>query len=244
MSKNGKKDYFRGDEWFRQKVHLRVKESLEKQERQFAEDHKHDSNEQLLTYLREFTAKLGHTPNPSEIIGGQYIFHRFGDWDTAVDAAGLRRPGKKAQLSNRMIYKEEYKRQVVLFQQERKENREERKVHRQEASQQALEAQRDREARDKAWGQKHSYYTQEQLSQYLRKCAGDLGHTPFMKEVVGGCYIAKRFGSWPLALTVARLPLPQGMTPGKEGYRQIPKDFEGICCKAGKYSAGSGLDRR
>ena len=32
-------------------------------------------------------------------------------------------------------------------------------------------------------------------------------------EVPGSWYLCKRFVSWPLALTLAQLPLPQGMKP-------------------------------
>lgn len=220
MGKGGKRNYFRGDIWFHEKVSARTKASLEQQEKQFAVDHKDDTDEQLLIYLREFTAKLGHTPNPGEIIGGQYLHRRFGNWENAVNAAGLLQPGKKAQPTNRMIYKEEYKRQAALFQQERADSREERQAKRQEASRIALEAQREREARDMAWGQEHENDTQEQLSEYLRQCARELGHSPVMKEVVGGVYIAKRFVCWPLALTIAQLPLPQGMKP------PVKKDIE------------------
>lgn len=227
MGKNGKQNYFRGDEWFRQKVHLRVKATLEQQETQFAVDHKQDTNEQLLSYLREFSVKLGHTPNPSEIIGGQFIFRRFGDWENAVSAAGLRRPGVKPQPTKRFIYQEEYKRQAALFQKERKDEKEERKARHQEASRIALEAQRAREARDMEWGEKHAHFSQEQLCAYLHQCAEALGHSPHKKEVIGGAYIAKRFGTWPLALTIAGLPLPQGMkSPGRKDrdrYERIMK---------------------
>jgi len=217
MGNGGKRNYFRGDIWFHEKVSARTKASLEQQEKQFAVDHKDDTDEQLLIYLREFTAKLGHTPNPGEIIGGQYLYRRFGNWENAVNAAGLLQPGKKAQPTNRMIYKEEYKRQAALFQQERADSREERQAKRQEASRIAAEAQKARELRDAEWGRDHSAYSREQLSEYLRQCAASLGHTPFMKEVVGGVYIAKRFVCWPLALSIAGLPLPDGMkAPGKK----------------------------
>ena len=217
MGQGGKRNYFRGDIWFQEKVGARTKASLEQQEKQFSVDHKNDTDEQLLAYLRDFTAKMGHTPNPGEIIGGQYLFRRFGDWENAVRAAGLPKPGKKAQPTHRLIYKEEFKRQAILFQKERAVDREERQAKRQEASRIATEAQKARELRDMAWGQEHSDWDREQLSEYLRQCATSLGHTPFMKEVVGGVYIAKRFVCWPLALTVAGLSLPDGMkAPGKK----------------------------
>jgi hypothetical protein len=68
---------------------------------------------------------------------------------------------------------------------------------------------------DMAWGAHHEEDTDEQLLHYLRCCAQHLGHTPVVREVEGGGYIAKRFINWPLALHLAQLPLPQGMLPHK-----------------------------
>ena len=215
MGKNGKQNYFRGDQWFQAKVNARVREALAQKEAQFEIDHNHDTDEELLEYVCAFAKKLGRTPNASEIIGGQYIYRRFGRWENVVSRARLPVPWKAPAPINRLIFKEEYKRQAALFQQERRDSKEARKAHNQEASRIALEA---REERDKAWGQEHRRDTDEQLAEYLRQCAVELGHSPYMKEVVG-VYIAKRFVCWPLALTIAELPLPQGMKPPKN------KDF-------------------
>ena len=227
MSNGGKRNYFKGEQWFQAKVNTRVRAALVEKEAQFAIDHKNDTDEELLEYVCAFAKKLGRTPNASEIIGGQYIYRRFGRWENVVSRARLPVPWKAPAPTNRLIFKEEYKRQAALFQQERRDSKEERKKQNQEASRIALEAQKAREERDKAWGQEHRRDTDEQLSEYLRQCARELGHSPFMKEVVGGVYIAKRFVCWPLALTVANLPLPQGMqAPGKkdmEKYRRLQK---------------------
>lgn len=217
MSNGGKRNYFKGDQWFQAKVNARVREALAQKEAQFEIDHNHDTDEELLEYVCAFAKKLGRTPNASEIIGGQYIYRRFGRWENVVSRARLPVPWKAPAPTNRLIFKEEYKRQAALFQQERRDSKEERKKQNQEASRIALEAQRAREERDKAWGEEHHRDTDEQLSEYLRQCAVELGHSPYMKEVVGGVYIAKRFVCWPLALTIAQLQLPQGMkSPGKK----------------------------
>ena len=48
----------------------------------------------------------------------------------------------------------------------------------------------------------------EQLLEYLRFCAQHLGHTPWPREIIGGCLIEKRFGSWEMVLARANLPKP------------------------------------
>ena len=54
----------------------------------------------------------------------------------------------------------------------------------------------------------HSSDTQEQLLAYLRQNAIALGHTPWPREIAGGSYIERRFGTWKNTLCQARLPRP------------------------------------
>lgn len=112
MSKKKKQPYFRGDEWFNRKVGMRTREALDRQNAQFAVDHGTDSEESLLTYVRQAAKCLGHTPNAGELIGGAYIAARLGGWEKVVAAAGLREPGMQPVLTNRQIYKEEFRRQA------------------------------------------------------------------------------------------------------------------------------------
>ena len=110
-------------------------------------------------------------------------------------------------------YKEEFKRQAKLFKEERKIQAEERCVQQREAS---LKLQAENEAlleRDKPWAAEHANDSDEQLLDYLRRCAAELGHTPMRREVPGGTYISERFGNWAVALTVAGLYLPKNKRP-------------------------------
>lgn len=52
----------------------------------------------------------------------------------------------------------------------------------------------------------------EELLAYLKKCAAELGHHPHMEEVIGGSFIAKRFGTWQTAMKLAGL-MPLGVKP-------------------------------
>ena len=42
----------------------------------------------------------------------------------------------------------------------------------------------------------HAQDTEQQLADYLRKYADELGHTPWPREIPGGVTIQTRFGSW------------------------------------------------
>ena len=66
-----------------------------------------------------------------------------------------------------------------------------------------------------AWGQEHEADTDEQLLDYIRRCAGSLpkGQALRKEQVLGGYYIEKRFHRWAVALSLAGLPLPEGFVP-------------------------------
>ena len=204
---------FQGGKWFQKQIDQRVRASLVLLEKQFPVKHHSDMDTQLLEYLRECACELGHTPNSREVIGGTYIAARFGDWLIAVRKAGLPMPKKAPSLTQCMIYKQEFQRQGKLFQaqqQTKRENRTNAKAAR------TLEQTQEKEKRavsEAAWKAGHHSKTDQQLLDYIRQCAIDLGHVPVKKEVLGSELIRERFGSWAAALVLADLQLPQGMKP-------------------------------
>lgn len=213
------------DDLYERKLDQRVRTSLLKKEDRFAQDHQNDTDQQLLEYLNRFAGELGHTPNPCEIIGGRFIEKRFGDWNRAVLLAGLTWARKAPPMQQRLIYRQEKARQALMFKRERVATKEDREAARQQKAEEERLKRQAKLEQDMAWGQNHEEDTDEQLLQYLRNCAQELGYTPVVREVEGGGYIAKRFINWPLALQLAQLPLPQGMLPAKEKdlnkYRQM-----------------------
>lgn len=201
--------------WYEKKLDRRVRISLQKKEDRFAQEHKADTDEQLLDYLHRFAKELGHTPNACEIIGGRLIEKRFGDWNRAVLLAGLRWPQSAPPMQARLIYLQERKLQEQMFTRDRAGSKEDREAARRKKSEEDRLQRQAKLEQDMAWGAYHEEDTDDQLLHYLRCCAQHLGHTPVVREVEGGGYIAKRFINWPLALHLAQLPLPQGMRPHK-----------------------------
>ena len=61
--------------------------------------------------------------------------------------------------------------------------------------------------------QAHEEDPEERLTAYLRSWALRLGRTPWPGEILGGRFIEERFGSWPRALALAKLPAPR--TPNR-----------------------------
>ena len=213
MSEKGARSRFRGDLWLEQQIDRRAKAVLRQQQEEFVRAHQTDTEEQLLDYVRQQAEVLRYTPNPGDLIGGPYIYKRFGNWERVIALCGLPKPGKMPPMKNRTIYKEEYRRQLILFRQERQKEQEIRAAEVQNRKEQAKLEEEVRAERDRLWGENHESDTDEQLLSYLRQCAEDLGHSPVKAEVEGGSYIARRLISWPLALQLAELPLPKGMKP-------------------------------
>lgn len=61
------------------------------------------------------------------------------------------------------------------------------------------------EEQDQAFAVRHAESTLKELACYLRRCAEHWGRSPAPCEIVGGSYIAERFGSWSDALRSAHL---------------------------------------
>lgn len=61
------------------------------------------------------------------------------------------------------------------------------------------------EEKEKSFSDLHAGDSEQELIQYVRRCADEMGYTPTMREVIGGTYIAQRFGGWPAVLKEAEL---------------------------------------
>lgn len=65
------------------------------------------------------------------------------------------------------------------------------------------------EAKHNAFAQEHAQDTDQQLIDYIRTCARQLGHAPHQKEIIGWPMITDRFGTWGDALRAAKLQFPR-----------------------------------
>lgn len=192
--------------------HKTIIQSLIHKNKRFTVEHKTFEDQELLDYVKNFSGKLGRTPNQDEIIGGYYIASRFGSWEHVLAEAKLPYPEEKSPpMRKRLIYREEAK----LLQKEQKKLRDEKKKQRREKLEQTkkekTEENLNKIQKDREWGKLHEKDTDEELITYVKCIAERLGYTPVSKEVPGAAYIIERIGSWALVLTVAGLPLPKGM---------------------------------
>jgi len=65
-------------------------------EEEFARNHRKDTDEELLAYLRDCAAKLGRVPNKHEVAGFILIKSRFGPWPRVLERAGLKEARSKS----------------------------------------------------------------------------------------------------------------------------------------------------
>lgn len=80
--------------------------------------------------------------------------------------------------------------------------------------------------RHQAFAREHQGDSKEQLLEYVRQCAEDLGHSPCSGEVIGGPCIAKRIGGWSQVLTEAGLPPAAAPPLPMEKWRVYKKEFK------------------
>lgn len=214
----GKKKIYVGDQiskWFENKVREQTYAVLKKKNEAFFAEHNRDSEDELISYVKQCAAELGHTPNPDEIVGGKLISERFGGWKNMLAAANLSEPTGLKKRVCRSLYEKEYNRQMRLAHHRTNASKKEKSERREQRTAEARLVKDIRTEQDMAWGARHEADTDEQLLEYVRKTAARLGHTPFSKEVPGAKYISQRFGGWAVVLTLAELPLPKDVKPPK-----------------------------
>ena len=100
-----------------------VDQALEQQERQFRSDHETDTDAQLLWYLKQESARMGHTPWPGEVTGGTYIESRFGTWNQALYLAKLPEPNTPNKQSTFARVQAETEKQKALYRQKKAEKK-------------------------------------------------------------------------------------------------------------------------
>ena len=80
------------------------------------------------------------------------------------------------------------------------------------------------QAQDEAFAIEYETASDADLIAYVRQCV-DVSYTPAPCEVVGGAYIAQRFGNWSAALKAAGLP-SQYKPPREHHYPRYEQEYQ------------------
>lgn len=59
------------------------------------------------------------------------------------------------------------------------------------------------------FAEKYDSASDEVVLEYVKSCAEKLKHSPWPREIIGGKYLAERFGNWRNVLRNAELPNPK-----------------------------------
>ena len=178
-----------------------AKEAMQRRERRFMRRYANATNDELVAYLRQCAKELGFAPNAGDCLGVQLIKQRLGPWPAALQKAGLQVSTLKERNGTPPIFEREVQRQLMYHQ----------KTMRQLALDEA------------EFADLHAADTDEEILAYLLGWAKRLKHSPNLCEVVGGEYIAARFGSWERALEMAGLPKAPD-NPPKRWHRLVYLD--------------------
>jgi hypothetical protein len=137
-----------------------------------------------------------------------------------MDVAGPSSAGSSSGLKSGKAFKQELERQKKEFLEEKRVVRESRQLER-AVTRAAAEKDEQRSVLiDQEFAERHAEDTDEQLLEYLRQCALELGHPPTTREIIGGSYISERFVAWRIALWRAELPMAKGMQPPTESEKR------------------------
>lgn len=100
-----------------------VSEALAAEDEAFRMEHSQDLDGELLAYLRQCSAELGHTPWPREIPGGALIERRFDTWENALTLAELPMPTGPDRLHSFARFRQEHETQQARYRQRKAEKK-------------------------------------------------------------------------------------------------------------------------
>lgn len=210
--------------WFDKEADTRTRAALVEKHNRFAEENKDATDEQLVEYVKKCAEQLDKSPSMYEVIGGRFIAYRFGGWGAVLIKAGLPPSGPAPKADRRKIYKDEYKLQSAAIRKEKAEKADSKEQAKKDREAKDKEKRDEISLRDAAWADVHKNDTDEQLLDYLRQRAAELGYTPYRRDVEGATMIVARFGDWAIALTLAGLELPKDIkAPNQKKLAQVKK---------------------
>ncbi len=115
---------FDGNRWYQKEIDRRTRQAIEEQNELFRQEHANDTDRELLALLSARKAELGYVPQPVEVLGADLLIKRFGSWDRAIQMAGYRFAKGTSKLTLSQRYKDEHKKQVILYKADRQKRSE------------------------------------------------------------------------------------------------------------------------
>lgn len=109
----------------------RVRILFSSAEIEFVIAHQNDTLDELSDYVRQCAEELGHAPARTEIVGGDYLDFRFGDWACVLESSGITNYSTRVftlPLKSTARYEDEYNKQWELRKKEKKRRKQQAKA--------------------------------------------------------------------------------------------------------------------
>jgi len=120
------------DAWRERQIRKRTDRLIREESRAFMLIHANDTDEDLREFVRHQAQIRYRMPHPMELLGGLYLQERLGDWDELAASLGLE-PASQSQ--GRKAYLRLRERGEALFLQERKQQKTEKSLLREQRDQ-------------------------------------------------------------------------------------------------------------
>ena len=163
---------------------------LLKQEAEFARKHKHDTDEELIEYLKCCAEKLKSCPKKNDVIGHTYLKQRLGPWPRILERAGLKEKSQKRIEKEQKMNWSETSKSVVNHASINRRNQQAEKKLKKELKKP------ERVMLEELFEKVHSSDTDEELFNYVKEQKKKFGKQLSPITTIGYTYIVKRFGSW------------------------------------------------
>ena len=108
------------DAWRERQIGKRTQQLIDEQNRDFMEAHASDTDEELREFVRHQAQIRRRMPHPMELLGGLYLRERLGNWEALAASLGY---DPASQSRGRKAYLRLRERGEALFLQERKQQK-------------------------------------------------------------------------------------------------------------------------
>lgn len=163
---------------------------LQKQEAEFARLHRNDTEEELLTYLKECAKALGRCPKKNEIVGHTYLKQKLGPWPRILERAGLKEKSqKRIEKEQVMGWTDNYKSVINHGSLNHINQLAEKKLRKELKKPERIKQEAE-------FAEKHSSDTDAELYELLKSLKKKQGKRLSPMNTVGYEYYIKRLGPW------------------------------------------------
>ena len=159
-------------------------------EAEFARNHRYDTDDELIGYLKDCAKKLGRCPKKNEIIGHTFLKQRLGPWPRIMERAGLKEKSpNRIEKEQKMNWTENSKSVINHGSLSHINQLAEKKLRKELKKPERIKLENE-------FAALHKSDTDEELFNYLKSLKKEYGKRLSPITTIGYTYIVSRFASW------------------------------------------------